>query len=103
MKKRREFWKDVLVGVTITVVVFTGAEVFLRWKIQGNKLFLNEWEMADPHMGFKPKANFTYKGVPVTNSRGFRGPEFSTEKRPRMFRIVAPAPARVGHAGSESI
>lgn len=89
MKKRREFWKDVLVGVTITVVVFTGAEVFLRWKIQGNKLFLNEWEMADPHMGFKPKANFTYKGIPVTNSRGFRGPEFTTEKRPGMFRIVA--------------
>jgi lysophospholipase L1-like esterase len=89
MKKGRRLWKDALIGVTITVVVFTGAEAFLRWKIQGNKLFLNEWEMADPHMGFKPQSNFTYKGIPVTNSRGFRGPELSKEKRQGMFRIVA--------------
>jgi lysophospholipase L1-like esterase len=89
MKGCRKLWKDVLVGLMITLVLLAGAEVFLRWRVQGKRLLLDEWETADPRMGFKPKSNFTYKGIPVTNSLGFRGPEFSPEKRPGVFRIIA--------------
>ena len=78
MEGRRNFWKDVL-------VVLAGAESFLRWRVLQKRLLLDEWEISDSRIGFKPKSNFAYKGIPVTNSLGFRGPEFSPEKRPRVF------------------
>ncbi len=107
-------WKDVVVGLLITGLLFGGAEVFLRWKVRadraaaGKQLLteaaeerargtarevqrvpLNEWAVPDPFVGFKPRANFVLNGAKVINSYGFVGPEFSAEKDPGKFRIVA--------------
>ncbi len=78
-----------MVGLMITVLLFGTAEIFLRWRVHQRILLLDKWEVLDARLGFKPRSNFTYKGVPVTNSHGFRGPEFSVQKTPGVFRIVA--------------
>jgi lysophospholipase L1-like esterase len=114
MKRSRNVWKDVAIGLLITIVLCGVAELSLRWKVYyerttiGKRLLseaeeqkgherprpvkknplLDIWEIEDPFVGYKPKSSFSYNGVLVTNSHGFRGPEFSVKKKTGVFRIV---------------
>jgi lysophospholipase L1-like esterase len=82
--------RDIVIGCCITVLLFLLGETAVRAYVHGiqRRTLLDQWEVADPMLGWKPKLGFKQGGIEI-NNLGFRGPETSVQKPPGTFRIVA--------------
>lgn len=86
----RKTRRDIIIGCWITIVLFLLGEVAVRTyvRVVQRRTLLDQWEVPDPVLGWKPRPGFKQGGVEI-NSLGFRGQEFAVAKAGRTFRIVA--------------
>ncbi len=87
---RKDFRRDIAIGLLITIGLFLMGETVVRAfvHVRQRQTLLDEWEIPDPEIGFKPRPNFKKGGIEV-NSLGFAGAEFTVQKAAGTFRIVA--------------
>jgi len=87
---RQETRRDILIGLLITLSLFLLGEIATRIYVHAiqRRTLLDQWEIADPVLGWKPRPGFKQGGIEI-NSLGFRGREVPVQKASGTFRIVA--------------
>lgn len=86
----RKTRRDILGGITVTLVLLLIGEFYFQWQDGKDTRFLyelSEWKVHDDELGYSLRPNFEYEAIHI-NSLGFRGREISVEKPIGVRRIA---------------